>query len=175
MGADKALLDFRGIPLASRIASCLAPVVDQVSLVGGDPGRYGALGYPFIPDERPGSGPVAGIVSALRSTASTWNIVSACDLPDVSPSLFAKILNAARNAGAQCLVPVTPDGSEQVLCAVYRRDALADLSNALDSGEVKLRTAVRRLEVAFWPVESENWPMNVNTPEDWARYARQEA
>ena len=39
MGTDKALLPYNGVPLASHIAALLAPAVDQVYLVGGDPNR----------------------------------------------------------------------------------------------------------------------------------------
>jgi len=175
MGTDKALLPYNGVPLASHIAALLAPAVDQVYLVGGDPNRYRHLGYEIIADERPGHGPVAGIVSALRSTKSTWNVVTACDLPGVRTHIFETMLRRIRSAGIQCLVPVTPDGKEQVLCAVYRKDAVAVLSAALERGEAALRTAVRHLNTEFWTVESAGWSANVNTPEDWASYSRQEA
>jgi len=175
MGTDKALLPYKGLPLASHIAARLAPAVDRVYLVGGDSNRYGHLGYEIIADERPGHGPVAGIVSALRSTKSTWNLVSACDLPGVRTDFFETMLRRIRAASVQCLVPVTPDGKEQVMCAVYRKDAVTVLSAALDRGEAALRTAVRHLHTEFWTVESAAWSANVNTPEDWASYTRREA
>lgn len=175
MGTDKALLPYRGNPLASHIAAQLAPAVDDVYFVGGDLSRYGHLGYKFIADERPGQGPIAGIVSALRSTQSTWNIVTACDLPGVTTDFFQALLRRTRTADVQCIVPVTPDGKEQVLCAVYRKDAFSALSVALDRGEIAVRTAVRSLDTEFWPVEPGGWSANVNTPEDWASYAGQEA
>jgi molybdenum cofactor guanylyltransferase len=175
MGTDKALLPYNGVPLASHIAAQLAPAVDQVYLVGRDPKRYGHLGYEVIADERPGHGPVAGIVSALRSTKSTWNIVTACDLPGVRTDFLETMLRRIRTASVQCVVPVTPDGKEQVLCAVYRKDAVAVLSAALDRGETALRTIVRNLHTEFWMVESAGWSANMNTPEDWASYSRQEA
>ena len=114
-------------------------------------------------------------MSALRSTKSTWNVVTACDLPGVRTDIFETMLCRIRSAGIQCLVPVTPDGKEQVLCAVYRKDAVAVLSAALERGEAALRTAVRHLNTEFWTVESAGWSANVNTPEDWASYSRQEA
>lgn len=175
MGADKALLPYAGLPLASHIAAQLAPVVDEVCFVGGDPVRYAGLGRLVLPDLSPGAGPVGGIVTALRHSRSTWNLVTACDLPAVKPALFEEILDRIRASAVQCLVPVTPDGKEQVLCAAYRRDAVEGLSAALEEGDRKLRSAVRRLDTVFWRVEMASWPANLNTPEDWAFHARQEA
>jgi molybdopterin-guanine dinucleotide biosynthesis protein A len=169
MGTDKASLPYRGIPMACHIAQQIAPVVDEVSLVG-DPAIHGGLGLRIVMDEHPGSGPTSAIVTALRATNSTFNLVTACDLPAVPTAMFALLLKRIRESDAQCVVPVTPDGREQVLCAVYRRDALA----GLDCGEARLRTAVRHLRVDFWPVESDCWTINLNTPSEWADFRDRE-
>jgi molybdenum cofactor guanylyltransferase len=170
MGSDKATLDFGGIPLVCRIAQQMEPVVDSVSLVG-DPLRHGHLGLPVIADERPGEGPVGAIVSALHATRATYNIVAACDLPAVQTPFFAALLERIRATDAQCVVPITPDGREQVLCAAYHREAVADL----DCGEARLRTAVSRLRVDYWRVDSSDWALNLNTPQDWAMFLDREA
>jgi molybdopterin-guanine dinucleotide biosynthesis protein A len=170
MGVDKASLPYRGMPMACYIARQIAPVVDRISLVG-DAATHGHLGLPILADERPGSGPTNAIVTALRATQATFNIVSACDVPAVSTEVFAAMLSRIREADAQCVIPVTPDGREQVLCAIYRRDALA----GLDCGEPRLRSAVRRLRVNYWPVESADWAVNLNTPQEWADFAGREA
>jgi molybdopterin-guanine dinucleotide biosynthesis protein A len=157
------------MPMACHIARQIAPVVDRVSLVG-DPGRHGHLGLPIVPDEEPGSGPTSAIVSALRTTEATFNIVTACDVPELGTEFFAALLTRIRQADVQCVVPLTPDGREQVLCAVYRRDALADL----DRGEARLRTAVRRLRLEYWPVDSSALAVNLNTPQEWAEFRDRE-
>jgi molybdopterin-guanine dinucleotide biosynthesis protein A len=169
MGSDKATLVFEGIPLACRIARLMEPVVDAVSLVG-DPVFYGHLGLPVVADDRPGAGPVSAVATALRATSATYNIVTACDLPAVQTSMFAALLDRIRETDAQCVVPVTPDGREQVLCAVYRRDAAAEL----DCGGPKLRTAVRRLRVDYWRVDSGEWAVNLNTPQDLTGFRARE-
>lgn len=174
MGSDKALKTFRGTPLASRIAGQLANIAGQVSLVG-DPRRYGHLGYPVVPDEFPGRGPVGGVLTALHASRSTWNIITACDLPAVTSALFADMLGQIQSSSFECLVPVTPDGREQVLCAIYRRDAAAGIEAAWVSGKTRLREAVRQLRTYYWPVSSAGWAVNLNTPQDWASYLGQEA
>jgi molybdopterin-guanine dinucleotide biosynthesis protein A len=124
-----------------------------------------------LADEHPGNGPTAAIVTALRATGSTFNIVTACDVPLVRTDVFAAMLDRIQRVDVQCVVPVTPDGREQVLCAVYRRDALS----GLDCGEPRLRTAIRRLSVDFWPAESDEWALNLNTPKEWADFRDREA
>jgi molybdopterin-guanine dinucleotide biosynthesis protein A len=170
MGADKATLPYHDLPLATWIAQQMEPAVDRVSLVG-DPQIHGGLGIPIVPDFYPGSGPVGALVTALRSSCSTWNVMTACDLPAVTPRIFQAMLRQIRQSDAQCLVPVTPDGRRQVLCAVYRRDAAGPLLKAFQDGELRLRFAIDRLETHFWRADSDDWAVNLNTPEDWAAYA----
>jgi molybdopterin-guanine dinucleotide biosynthesis protein A len=165
MGIDKASLLYRDVPMALHIARRIEPLVDQVRLVG-DPATHGHLGLPVLRDEHPGSGPTSAIVTALRASEATFNIVTACDVPAVRTEIFAEMLARLENTDLQCLVPVTPDGREQVLCAVYRKDALG----LLDCGEARLRTAIRRLRVGYWHVESGSWALNVNTPSEWDEF-----
>jgi molybdopterin-guanine dinucleotide biosynthesis protein A len=174
MGVDKALLLCRGIPLVTHIASRLKTVTGAVALVG-DPERYGHLGIHVVADDYPGAGPVGGVITALRASAFTWNIVTACDLPGVHSELFEVLLQRLQESGKQCLVPVTPDGREQVLCSVYRRDCVIPLAAIHASGERKLRTAVRLLDTEYWRVDSGDWSFNVNTPQDWVDFTQQKA
>jgi molybdopterin-guanine dinucleotide biosynthesis protein A len=174
MGVDKALLPYRGVALAVHVASRLKTVTDSITLVG-DPARYGNLGYSAIADEYPGMGPLGAIVTALRASCSTWNLMAACDLPGLNGAIFEALLHRIRISGKQCIVPVTPDGKEQVLCSVYRADCLDKLAAIHESGERKLRNAVRLLGAEFWRVDNGDWSLNVNTPQDWAAFARQEA
>jgi molybdopterin-guanine dinucleotide biosynthesis protein A len=170
MGADKATLPYRDLPLASWIAQQMEPAVDRVSLVG-DRRIHGTLGIPIVADHYPSSGPVGAIITALRFSSSTWNVITACDLPAVTPAIFHEMLRQIQQTDAQCLVPVTSDGRRQVLCAVYRRDAAGPLVKAFEGGELRLRFAIDSLKTHFWLAGSDDWAVNLNTPEDWAAHA----
>lgn len=174
MGTDKALMTFHGHPLAGYIARALSNVAKDVSLVG-DPGRYAGLGYPVVPDEYPGAGPTGGLITALRASRTRWNLVAACDIPGVSGKFFELLLDRIRRLDVQAVIPITPDGRTQVLCAAYRRDACGLLSKAFDSGKTKLQTAVTDLDADYWRIESGELSVNLNTPEDWDVFMRQEA
>ena len=82
MGRDKALLPLRSDPLVKRIASEVAEAAGSVALVG-EPQRYRHLGFTCLPDLSPGAGPLGGIETALESGRGEWNLIVACDMPDL--------------------------------------------------------------------------------------------
>jgi molybdopterin-guanine dinucleotide biosynthesis protein A len=85
------------------------------------------------------------------------------------------LLDRIRRLDVQAVIPITPDGQQQVLCAAYRRDAGGILSKVFDSGKTKLQTAVAGLDTEYWSIESGELSVNLNTPEDWDVFMRQEA
>lgn len=169
MGRDKALLPFAGGTLAQFVAYAVASAAGSAVLVG-DPERYHTFGYPVIPDRYPGEGPLGGILTALSHTAADWNLVVACDMPELSGDLLRRILAEAEKAAADALVPVEPSGHPQPLCAVYRRRALPALEEAFARGERKVMAALRGVDLAFLPIAEAAGFQNVNTPGDWAGY-----
>jgi molybdopterin-guanine dinucleotide biosynthesis protein A len=169
MGQDKALLPFRGATLVQAVAGQVAEAAGSAVLVG-DPDRYDALGYPVIPDDFPGEGPLGGIVTALRHTSAEWNLVAACDMPGLSRGFLEELLAAAEN-NRRSTVPVGPSGRLEPLCAVWRRDSLGVLETAFRSGIRKVGSACESLRMAVYPVAEVAHFQNVNTPEDWAGHA----
>jgi len=69
MGRDKALLEISGVPLLVRTARLIEPLVAAVTVIG-SPERYASLGLRVIPDAVAGVGPLGGIATALRFSAS---------------------------------------------------------------------------------------------------------
>jgi molybdenum cofactor guanylyltransferase len=170
MGRDKALLPFRGGVLVESVAREVASATGGVVLVG-DPVRYAAFGYTVIPDRYPEEGPLGGILTALHHTTAEWNLVVACDMPEVSAEFLRRILDAADQSDADALVPVGPSGIPEPLCAAYRRRSRAPLEGAFERGERKVTAAFAALQVVLWPMAELAPFQNVNTPEDWAGYA----
>ncbi|MCX6624076.1 MAG: molybdenum cofactor guanylyltransferase [Acidobacteria bacterium] len=172
MGRDKSLLPFRGRTLVEHVAGVVAEAAGSATLIGA-PERYYALGLPVIADTLEPSGPLGGIVTALRVSEADWNLVVACDMPALSVPMLASLLAAAREAGADCLLPVEADGRAQPLCAVYHRRAAAALEEALRGGVRKVTGALAGLRVAEWRALNAGVFENVNTPSDWeARHKR---
>lgn len=170
MGRDKALLTRNGCPLAKWIGDAVAQSAGTATLVGA-PERYSGLGFPAIPDLFPGEGPLAGILTALRHSSAEWNLIVACDMPQIGAELLFRLLDAARRSGPDALLPVTAEGRPQPLCAVYRRTCLAPFETAFSEGTRKVTGALAAVRCLRLPIEEVSQFQNVNTPEDWAAYA----
>jgi molybdopterin-guanine dinucleotide biosynthesis protein A len=139
----------------------------------GAPERYEHLGYPALADAESNRGPLAGIVAALAASEAEWNLMLACDMPDVSAEFLERLFEMAEREGdgRDCLAPKQTAGYAEPLCAMYHRRALPQLRAALDANRLKLQEVIRDLDVLFWPAEPGRF-RNVNTPEDWVAHER---
>ncbi len=170
MGRDKALLEWDGDALLARAARCVAEAAGTVAVVG-DPQRYAQFGMPVVADLRPGEGPLAGIEAALDSPyAAEWNLIVACDMPNLDTALLARLLAEARRHNPDCVTARTARGIEP-LCAVYRRSFVDVARKALDAGQRKVRDAFVGLQVIHLWIDNEGAVTNVNTPDDWRALA----
>ena len=155
--------------MASHVAAIVAAAAGSATLIG-DPQKYGCLGYPVLPDRRPGAGPAGGIESALSYSAADWNLILACDMPAISTGFLRGLLDAAERLNADALLPAGLDGRLEPLSAVYHRRCLEALRQALEEGVRKVTDALAGLEVARLAVDDAACFENLNTPEEWARY-----
>lgn len=170
MGRDKALLPYRGNTLVEYVASQVLEAAGSASLVGSVE-IYGSLGYPVYPDEVPNCGPLGGVYTALRQRQAEWNLIVACDLPNVRAADLSQILQAAvrGNASADCLIPVAATSGRQPLCALYHSRCLSKLEEALANKQFRMMELLENLKVV--PVNGLRPELfvNVNTPADWER------
>jgi len=168
MGRDKARLPYRGEALAEWIARAVKTAAGSATLVGNAP-----LGG--IPDLYPGEGPLGGILTALRHTSADWNLIVACDMPEVSAEFLDTLLDAAElfgaSSGAGALLPRGPSGQVEPLCAVYHKRAGAAMERRFADGIRKVTAALEEVATIWYPVAELKTFQNVNTPEDWAGYA----
>ena len=169
MGRNKALLPFRGEPLACSVAREVAVAAGSATLVG-PPDQYRALGYPVIPDAFPGEGPLGGILTALRDASAEWVLIVACDMPQLSAGFLSQLLSAAESRQAT-VIPQGPSGRLEPLCGVWRASDLAAIEDAFARGIRKVAAALESLALAVYPVSEVAPFQNVNTPEDWIRHA----
>ena len=92
-------------------------------------------------------------------------------MPEVSTDFLRGLLARAMASPADVLLPYGPDGLPQPLCAVYRRHAGDVMSHHFAGGVRRVTEALAGLEVEPLVVAEVLHFQNVNTPEDWARYA----
>jgi molybdopterin-guanine dinucleotide biosynthesis protein A len=171
MGQNKALLPFRGGVLAQAIAQEVKAAAGHAAFVG-SPSRAVPSGFCIVPDLYPGEGPLGGILTALQNTRAYWNLIVACDMPNLSAAFLRQLLDAAEAWDVDALLPAGPSHRLEPLCAVYHRRVRQPLHAAFSKGQRKVTAALAGLPVAVLLV-SELAPLqNVNTPADWAAYVR---
>jgi molybdopterin-guanine dinucleotide biosynthesis protein A len=166
MGRDKALMAYGESTLVQHVARLVDCACGTVVLVG-RPERYRALPFRTIPDVLPEQGPLGGIQAALSASDCDWNLVVACDMPSITMELLDLLVDTTRECAADSIVPVSPDGRLQPLCAVYHRRCLAAVSGLLGSGVRRMSEAIPHLGAVLLPIGSAEPFGNLNTLDDW--------
>ena len=146
MGRDKALLPFGDRPLAAWMAEVVKKVCGKVSLVGSR-AKYSGLGFPVVEDIFTDSGPLAGIHAALVHSDAPFSLIVGCDMPNLSPDFLDRLLEIAQEGGADAVVPESDAFGYEPLCAVYSRNCLPRIEEALRSDERKVSSIFPRLRI----------------------------
>ena len=170
MGSDKALLPYKGRTLVEHVAAQVHRAAGNITLIG-DPDKYSYLSYPVIRDVYPGCGPLAGIHAALAASPADWNLIVACDMPELTAGLLARILRRAQSGNAHAVIPAGPSGLPEPLCAAYSLRALDGITQALERGIRKVMDGLRGLEIDLWRVPHSRPFHNLNTPAEWTSYS----
>jgi molybdopterin-guanine dinucleotide biosynthesis protein A len=175
MGTDKSQLLIGNRTFTQQIAHNLSRVTDSVTIVGqtrNHPDQNVAT------DVYPQWGALGGLHGALNACESPWAIVVACDLPFVTPELFARLMVERESYDA--VVPIQPDGRPQPLCALYRTDpCLETATQLIEEGKrrpLDLLDAVNTHWISYSQLadldQSEKFFLNINTPEDYYEATR---
>lgn len=173
MGTDKAEILLGGESLLARawrlVTSLVAP-----AWVCCAPGRP-RPGYPCLVDEKEGEGPGRGVAAALQAAQGEGAqrvLILACDLPLLTPELFATLLDAPARPGSLATVYASAaTGRAEMLVGVYAVAALPHLLAGLAAGErslFRLIPAERLARLTYGP-EAAPLFLNCNTRADLAR------
>jgi molybdenum cofactor guanylyltransferase len=172
MGANKALLDFEGVPLIAGLAQRFTAWFSQVLVVTNTPEQYAFLGLPMAGDRTPGLGPLGGLEAGLSASRYDLAFFAACDMPFINEPLIRFMLTQA--PGHDIVVPRL-GGEYEPMHAVYGRSVLPVITANLDSRRLKLLSIyseARIREVTEAEVRRFGDParlfFNCNTPEDLA-------
>ena len=164
-GSDKAFHEIDGLAMVVHVADALRAHVPTVTLVG-QLADHRDLGLSVIPDLFAGAGPLGGIVSALEHARAPRCLVAGCDMPRLASAPLALLLREAARTGADAMVPRTPDGRLQPLCAVYARRARGPLAQALREGTRKISDAIERIDWRPLVVDDSMPFVNINRISD---------
>jgi molybdenum cofactor guanylyltransferase len=169
MGRDKALIELGGRTLLQRALDLLAPHVDDLLIIGDAVAHVDPLAR-TIPDERPGQGPLGGLVTALKHARHELVVVVACDMPGLTDAFIERIqLEMTHHADA--IIP-EHDGLIEPLAACYHRQCLAPFERSIVQEALKMSGALEQVRAYFVPIYpgAGDWPddlfRNINAPGD---------
>ncbi len=171
-GQDKGLLTYRGKPLIEYILASLAPQVDQICINANRHQEiYQSYQYPVFADDMTGyCGPLAGILSAMRSSDSDYLLVVPCDSVQISPNLRQRLMESLLREQADIAVAYDGERIQPVFCLVARYLA-EDLAKYLTQGDRKMDLWFKRhhyVKVDF--SDQADSFINFNQPDDLSSY-----
>lgn len=192
LGLDKVLLPWYGRTLLDHAVRRMQGVCGNVAVCASrdDLRQCLAPSVAIIRDAIAGAGPLGGIVPALETSQTDWNLFLAVDLPLVPTELLRMLAEQSEHNGIlaekiACILPQV-DGLPQPLCGLYHRSLAQGMRRALEEGKYKIMFAVREaisnarirlLDVHSLKtrVESGNelaaheWFLNINTQSELQR------
>lgn len=146
-GSDKTQYVVDGRSLLDRVVDAVAPLVDELLVVG----PWAPAGRRHVLEPERYEGPLAGLAFGLRQVAAPSVLVLAADHPSVEPALVQLLLGRLAGGAADAVVPQR-NGRPEPLVAAYRTTVAADAAERLLATGVRRLTAlVEALDVLLLP------------------------
>jgi molybdopterin-guanine dinucleotide biosynthesis protein A len=175
-GQAKSFLVVDGRRIIDRQLDVLRQLFGEIFVVASDPAAYAPLGLRVVADERPGEGPLMGILTAITRAAAPRVVCVACDMPFLSAAALARLADPSEPADV--VVPVVA-GRAEPLFARWSRACAPALRARLAAGDRAVHHAladldVRRLDEAELRAIDPRlrFLANCNTPDDLWRAGR---
>lgn len=147
MGEDKALMPFCGTPLIELAVEKLGAFCAEVGIAGNreDLASYGAV----VQELRLEWGPAAGIEAALMAAQLPWVLCIPVDVPLVPAEVLRRWVERVIGAEDEVLDGsyLVAEGQPQPTFCLLRRECLALWSGMLETGERRLTSLLRQIEV----------------------------
>jgi molybdopterin-guanine dinucleotide biosynthesis protein A len=169
-GKTKALLPLAGKPLLRHVIDRLDPQLDALYLsVEQASDAMAVFGLPQLNDPGPDAGPLAGLLTALRQSASgnDWLLLAPCDAPFLPRNLAFRLLEGAMASGLVGAV-VRYAAEIQPTFSIWNRCLLPRLEQAVERENMtgfKQFLGVCELAVVDWPESSPPPFFNINDPD----------
>jgi len=140
----------------------------SVVSVGGNRVALETLGFSWVPDRYPGEGPLGGIITALTHATHAVSVITACDMPGLTPATIAALVRALDDGQAD--VALARGQQLEPLVGAWRPRCVAALTERFDSGERAVHRAIADLGVVQVAVTDPRALVNVNTGDELARW-----
>jgi molybdopterin-guanine dinucleotide biosynthesis protein A len=175
MGLPKATLPFGPEPMLVRVHRLLSEVVRPIVVVSAAKQVLPPLpaGTLFARDERPGRGPLEGLLAGMKVMQPLCDVVyvTSCDVPLLQTAFVRQLLGLATDYDS-----VAPQDGEfaHPLSAVYRTNVGGNIENLLANDQLRPLFLLKQIKTLFVPVgelratDPELLTLrNLNRPEDY--------
>ena len=179
MGEDKAMISIEGIPLIRQIHDTIAEcqsdsqsLTRNIYIVTPWVAKYQSTlpaTCQFILETQPHQGPIIGFEQGLSQIESTWVLLLACDLPNLSTSVIRSWIDKLSEVAPEtsAYLPRNPHGKGwEPLCGFYRRSCLESLGEYINAGGNSFQGWLAANDVTELMVPDRQILFNCNTPAD---------
>lgn len=175
MGSDKGLMPFRGKPMVLIVAEVLSSSFESIRIISNSD-AYTKFGFEVIPDDIPDIGPIGGIVTALRKSASEWSFFAACDMPLITTDLIKNLTDQIdnQNSSAYDAILFLNGNRIEPVFGLYRRSALVKFEEMIAGNNLRLQDIRSRMNVCLvdLPVSSAGSLKSMNSPDDLSEFLK---
>ena len=171
MGCRKeTLIDGQGRTLLERQLERLSPHFPDLMLLGADAETVAPLNLRALPDQEPfvGRGPLAGLLTGLRSAQQPWLALLPIDCPNLPPEAFFQALESAIDS-SEILGFQDNGGANHWLPGLYHRRLLPEVQQRLETNRLSLKSLIEKAATHYVSAASAWDPQafeNLNTPEE---------
>ena len=167
-GEDKGLVVYRGRPLVAYALDALSLIAVTILInANRNQEEYARFGYPVIEDLTDSfDGPLAGLLSAMRSAQTEYVLTVPCDCPQVNGALLGRLYTSLLDKDAELCTAFDGERLHPVFLIAQCRLA-DDLAAYLASGQRKMETWLKshHLALADYSDHPEIF-VNINTREE---------
>jgi molybdenum cofactor guanylyltransferase len=176
MGRDKATIEINGLPMLRQIYDVLAlcrsrqySLSDRIYVVTPWVEKYRSIlpiDCHFIIEQRPHQGPLLGFIQGLAEVNSTWILLLACDLPNLSTPIVQTWIDRLESIPSErvAYLPKHLSKGWEPLCGFYRRNCFDSLLKYIDNGGQSFQGWLALNSVTELPIDDPLCLVNCNTP-----------
>jgi len=171
MGTDKSFLKFDSQDFISAVIGHAKKISKSLLIVSGEHNHllFKEKNLTIITDERPGMGPMMGIITGLKNVKTDWVFVLSVDTPFFSPEMMQKLWDSKEKHEG---VIYRDKQGIHPLNALYRHSTLAKWEAAFNQGERKLTQVLKQLDIRYLNLtKKESLTLrNINTKGDYLEF-----
>ncbi len=160
MQTEKGLVIFRGKPFIQHIIDSVKPVTSNIFFVT-ENADYEQFGFPLISDIYKEKGPVGGIFSALKNTATHDNLILSCDIPLITIAILNDLISSHAKTEKSITIASEVEKSHPLI-GVYNISVAPFFEESILNNELKLMSLISKIGYNTLQIKDTEALQNIN-------------